>query len=196
METAIIVLAAGASNRMKAIKQLLPYNGTSLLENALQVAEATVTNQIVCVLGANAETIKESTHFSEAISITTNKNWQNGLGQSIAHGLHYIESHFKNIERVVITLADQPFITTAHLNKMIEANRKPETIHATTYQETIGVPVLFSKFYFDELKVLNDDKGAKHLLKRYVKNVISIPTNFENIDIDTEVDYKNLTKKD
>ncbi|MNR58344.1 2-C-methyl-D-erythritol 4-phosphate cytidylyltransferase [compost metagenome] len=57
MQTVNIVLAAGASSRMQKTKQLLLYNGKSLLENALECTIKSKADTTVCVLGAHAEGI-------------------------------------------------------------------------------------------------------------------------------------------
>lgn len=130
--------------------------------------------------------------FPKAISITINKHWENGLGNSISHAVHYVENHFKTAKRILFTLADQPFVDIKHLNKIIETANQPEFIYATKYNDNLGVPALFSKTYFEELKRLKEDIGAKKLLIRHAKNVLPIIPDFENIDIDTVEDYKNL----
>jgi len=54
----IIILAAGASTPMGKPKQLLPYQGRSLLRHITEIAIASKNQPIIVVLGANAEIIK------------------------------------------------------------------------------------------------------------------------------------------
>ncbi|RYE12230.1 MAG: nucleotidyltransferase family protein, partial [Sphingobacteriales bacterium] len=57
MSTGIVILSAGNSSRFGSPKQLLPYRGSSLLQQAILAAEETTYTPIVLVLGAYAEEI-------------------------------------------------------------------------------------------------------------------------------------------
>ena len=52
-KVAILVLAAGASSRMKTPKQLLKIGNQTLLELVLEKAKALTSLHVYCVLGAN-----------------------------------------------------------------------------------------------------------------------------------------------
>mgnify|MGYP000901037785 CR=1 FL=1 len=58
MNIAILILAAGSSSRMGASKQLLPAGKTTLLGVTIEIASQTNANKVFCVLGSNAEAIK------------------------------------------------------------------------------------------------------------------------------------------
>ncbi len=58
----ILILAAGESKRMgERVKQLLPWNNTTLLENAFRQATESQVEDVFVVLGANNEFIKKQT---------------------------------------------------------------------------------------------------------------------------------------
>src|SRR5680860_1232621 len=82
---AIVILAAGASSRMGQAKQLLPWEDTTLLGNAIRKAKASDANSVIVVLGANAESIRMEISESQII-IIENPIWASGLGTSIARG--------------------------------------------------------------------------------------------------------------
>jgi Uncharacterized MobA-related protein len=54
----LIILAAGAATRMGRPKQLLSYQGRSLILHAVEVALASMSQPIIVVLGAYVEQIK------------------------------------------------------------------------------------------------------------------------------------------
>lgn len=191
MKVAVVILAAGAATRMQSIKQLLPYKNSSLLGNAIQSAIESKASATICVLGANAEVIQKTIE-KEAVSITINENWASGLGSSIAHSVNFGEKHFQEIEGIVFTLADQPFVSSEYINLMLDAALDTEKIYASQYPETIGVPVLFPKKYFKDLKKLEGEQGAKKLLQIYQHQVIPVSPDFINLDIDTPEDYKKI----
>ena len=60
-KVAAVVLAAGASTRMSATKQLLPWKDTTLLEYVVRSLEAAGSNQIFVVLGSHRKEILKQT---------------------------------------------------------------------------------------------------------------------------------------
>ena len=75
---AFLVLAAGKSSRMNSIKQLEKINGETLLDIALEKVNSLFPENVFCVLGANADEIKQEI-TSKNIQFINNPNFENGL---------------------------------------------------------------------------------------------------------------------
>ncbi|NET03488.1 MAG: nucleotidyltransferase family protein [Symploca sp. SIO2B6] len=192
---AIIILAAGASTRMGTPKQLLPYQGNSLLGHTIETAIVSACKPVVVVLGANAQQISSQINQTSVIVIK-NPDWYLGMGSSIRTGILFLANYSPIIDAAVITVCDQPFLTTKIINHLIavyHATRKP--IVACQYADTLGVPVLFSHIFFSELATLGETVGAKKIINKYYKEVFSIPFPRGVIDIDTPKDYQQLQTK-
>lgn len=190
---AILLLAAGASSRMGTIKQLLPWKGTSLINHMLKVACSSNASEVVVVLGANAEEIKRVLDTETGASVVYNKSWASGLGKSISLGIEILMEKQPEIQAVLVMLCDQPLIEAGYLNKMITSFHEGKGhIIATAYAENIGVPALFSAPYFTELQSLEDDFGARELLKKYKDETFILSPGNILVDIDTPQDYKRL----
>ncbi|SEQ55772.1 molybdenum cofactor cytidylyltransferase [Hyunsoonleella jejuensis] len=191
----IAILAAGASTRIGSSKQLLKWEDKTLLQHAIHTAKQTTVNKVIVVLGANAEVIASGIKDS-SVSTLINNEWQQGLGKSIACVSNFIMNSEDKSDGLLVLLADQPFVTTEHLDKMILQFVKHENgIIATAYNpKQKGVPVLFDKSYFKELSEITGDDGAKSVLKKYSGQLETIIPNFENYDIDTMSDYNRLKK--
>jgi molybdenum cofactor cytidylyltransferase len=190
---AVLVLAAGKSSRMKTPKQLVKIGNNYLLETVLSKAKSINRNHVYCVLGANTNLIRREIS-SPNIHFIYNSNFNDGLSSSIVSGISELEMKNQNYDAVLVLLGDQPAIEKEYLNAMIALFCKDKSkIVASNYGEKLGVPAIFSKNYFSELKKISGDFGAKDILKKN-KNVISIkmPTNF--IDIDTEKDLQDFKK--
>jgi len=84
---AVLVLAAGQSSRMKSIKQLAKIDQKFLLEITLEKAKKIGLKNTFCVLGANADTIKNQINF-EGIQTIINKNFKDGNCFTILHANH------------------------------------------------------------------------------------------------------------
>lgn len=92
-----------------------------------------------------------------------------------------------------MAVCDQPFVTSAVFENLISESKKTgKEIAASAYSETLGTPVLFHKKYFPELLALKGKEGAKKLIKKYAEDVVAVPFEKGNIDIDTEEDYNQL----
>jgi molybdenum cofactor cytidylyltransferase len=192
----IVILAAGASSRMETPKQLLRWGEDTLITHTIKTALKVKDSEVIVVLGAHYELIeKEIKQYP--ITILKNKDWQLGLGKSIACSADYILNSNPKVDSMLVTLADQPLIDAKFLDRLINTFQKNKAcIVATLYEKGAnGVPAIFDKKYFEELLILNDDKGAKHLLKKYKSSVKTLIPELENVDLDIKADYDMLYKK-
>ncbi|WP_111306991.1 nucleotidyltransferase family protein [Confluentibacter sediminis] len=189
----IVILAAGASNRMGEPKQLLKWGDSTLINHAVHVARKADAKDVIVVLGANFELIHKTMETSKVI-VLNNYHWKMGLGKSIAVAVEYLQKSKQHIDGVLISLCDQPFISSDFLKSMVSKFQPNKNqIVATSYKNAkVGVPVLFDKAYFNELLLLNDDQGAKRILEVHQPNVQILKPPTENMDLDTKEDYINL----
>jgi molybdenum cofactor cytidylyltransferase len=189
---AMIILAAGASTRMGTPKQLLPYQGCSLLCHTIETAMASVCKPVVVVLGANAQQIAAEVN-QYSVMVVENPDWYLGMGSSIRRGILEIANCSESIDAVVITVCDQPFLDSEIINHLVTAyHATGKLIIACEYADTLGVPVLFDRKFFSELANLGETMGAKKLIKKYSEEVFGIPFPLGVIDIDTPEDYQQL----
>lgn len=188
-KVAVLILAAGKSSRMNSIKQLLKIKNKTLLDIAIENAEKINSSPVFCVLGAHATKIKKEV-FAKKTHFIYNKNFEDGLSSSIVCGVEYIEKNHPNFNAILILLADQPQVNTTYLSELIEIYRKNfSKIIVTTYKDNSGVPAIFPKKYFDQLKLLKGDKGAKGFIKSCILETIEVKRKKPFLDIDTEQEY-------
>jgi len=191
---AILVLAAGKSSRMNSIKQLEKINNKTLLDITLEKVNNLFSENVFCVLGANADEIKQGI-TSKNIQFINNENFENGLSASIVSGINYFNENKLNFEGLFILLADQPAIETWYLESMLNLFQKNnDTIIASNYGNKLGVPVIFPKKYFTDLLLIIGDKGAKEFINKRKNEIIypELTTNF--FDIDTKSDLQFFKK--
>lgn len=188
--TAVLILAAGASVRLGRPKQSLLYQGQTLVQKIVSTGLALQSGPVLLVL-------KEGDRIDVQEDVIKIYNPDAGLGMatSIHCGIRYLEIQHPDIETVIITVCDQPFITTGLLQEMITQHRNTQLpIVTCTYGDIIGTPVLFHKTMFKALYSLNGDKGAKQLINQHIQQVGLINFPLGNIDVDTEEDYERLIK--
>jgi molybdenum cofactor cytidylyltransferase len=189
--TALIILAAGESSRLGQPKQNLVFQNQTLLERVIETGLASNCKPVLVVLGANADVINPKIRH-EDLKIIHNPNWAEGVASSIRIAVNKIENG-DQIGSAIIMLCDQPFITTELLSnlqqKQIETG-KP--IVACSYQDAVGVPALFDRSIFGELRALARNDGAKNIIKEHQQDVATIRFEKGSIDIDTQEDYERL----
>jgi molybdenum cofactor cytidylyltransferase len=199
-----VVLAAGASSRLGQPKQLLMFQGETLVARAVRAAAEAGCAPIVVIVGDNGEEIKQSLAIRESRiaspfglegaagpRVVENAEWQRGMGTSIRRGLELLP---KAVQAAVLLTCDQPFLDAAIVRQLIAAREDTgKPIVASSYANTLGVPALFDWSCFDALLALPDSAGAKALIFSRRAEVASIPFARGEIDIDTPEDWERLT---
>lgn len=191
---AVLVLAAGKSSRMKSIKQLEKINQKTLLDITLEKIKNIFFDNIFCVLGANADKIKQEITTTN-INFINNKNFETGLSSSIVAGIHHFKKNNLKFDSVFILLADQPAIDIGYLKSMVFLSE--ENIHkiiASKYVHNFGVPAIIPNKYFEDLILIEADKGAKEFINQHKNDVLCSESSTNLLDIDTKEDLNNYKK--
>ena len=184
-----IVLAAGASRRFRATKQLANYCGEPLVCRAARLAEAVCAERSVLVTGSDWRRVHDACAPLQGFFVR-NEAFESGMGGSIACGVRAVAG---TADAVLLLLADQPLITTPYLQQMIdEWNESDTRIVCSEFAGVVGPPVIFPARYFDELVSLEGDKGARVLLDAHQKRVTKLPCEAAATDIDIPHDLVEL----
>jgi len=191
----IVILAAGSSSRLSRPKQLLEFDGVTLLSHAtIEAANSNACNVIV-VIGAYADLIANEID-GDIVYIVKNENWNEGIASSVRLGLDALLKQTPSIDAVIFMVCDQPFVTSSLLNDLIAKQRETQkAIVASNYGETIGPPALFHQSLFAELMELKGDVGARRIIQLHSDEVATVFFPDGKIDIDTQKDYDVLKKR-
>jgi molybdenum cofactor cytidylyltransferase len=97
---------------------------------------------------------------------------------------------------VLITLLDQPLISGRHFKKMVELFQpgSEEIIVSRSRSGWQGVPVLFDRSYFEALRSLEGDEGARKILQEHPGRIRFVPCEDPPGDMDTPEAYERLRK--
>jgi CTP:molybdopterin cytidylyltransferase MocA len=190
--TGIIILAAGKSSRFGSIKQLLNFQGKTLVQHVIDEATKAEPDTIVIVTGASAKEVSASV-ADRKVTTVFNENWSQGMASGIVAGVQKLMASDSNLEKIIIAVCDQPFVSSALFENLDqEQNKSGKHIVASKYADTIGTPVLFTRKYFDQLLSLKGDTGAKKILETNKEDVATVDFAKGHIDIDTKKDLDNL----
>lgn len=190
---AAMVLAAGASRRLGQPKQLLKYRGETLIERAIRMANEAGAAPVIAVLGAHFEIICASIAFNDSI-LSINDRWQRGIATSIQSGLRTLEVVGKDAAGILIMSCDQPRLTAEHLRALIEAfnAQGQRAIVASAYAGVHGVPAVFPRSVFTDLRTLKGDQGARALFAHPPCSLIALDFEGGEVDIDQPSDLAEL----
>lgn len=181
---AAVILAAGCSSRLGQAKQLVEFKGKTLLERASDAAARVNCGPIIVVIGANAGQIATRMSHSPA-QFVENPDWEQGIGSSIRAGISRVQKAEPAAAAVLLMLSDQPFVGEPQLSRLVQARQKTcKPIVCSQYAETVGVPAIFGREFFDELLQLGE-AGAKGLLIAHSDQCARVPMPEAERDIDT-----------
>jgi len=193
MPVAAIILAAGASRRLGQPKQLLMLGGENLIERAIRLANEAGATPVIAVLGAHHELIRAALPLNLALPVI-NSTWEQGIATSIHAGLAALEDSAPQTPGALILGCDQPRLTAAHLRALLEtfgAQAAPVLV-ASAYAGVLGIPAVFPREVFGELRALRGDRGARALLMQPPCPLVALPFPGGEIDIDLPADLAQL----
>jgi molybdenum cofactor cytidylyltransferase len=160
MSVAAVVLAAGASTRLGAPKQLARLGEEMLLERAVRVAREAGCSPVVVVLGAEFAQVLGNSLLGDAVPVI-NDQWTEGMASSIRLGVRMLEVVAREAAGVVLMTCDMPAVTAAHLRALMASGERT----ASRYAGRSGVPAYFPASNFEALMALQGDAGARELLR-------------------------------
>jgi len=184
-----VVLAAGSSSRLGQPKQLLLYQGQTLVRRAAGAALGAGCAPVAVVVGSERTKIADSLHDLEVI-ILPNESWRRGIGTSIRAGADAL----KDCDALIILACDQPHVGATLIRQLAARHHETQKpIVASAYAGTLGVPALFARSCFEELFLLGDDEGAKILFSARPNEVAQVDFPEGAVDLDTPGDWARLS---
>ncbi len=190
-----LLLAAGGSSRLGQPKQLLLFEGKTLIRRAAETLVNSACEPVVVILGAEIE--RSAAEISDLnVNVQINKDWGSGMSSSINSGVRSLLETEPGLDAVVIALCDQPNIRSADIDQLIRVfNSTGRLIVASQYGDAIGVPALFCKAIFIELLALTGDKGARRIIQGHITDVETVEMDNAAFDIDTVDDADRLISR-
>ena len=191
-----VVLAAGSGSRLgrgpKAL--LVKSNGETLLNSAVQALLLGGCDQVVVVLGAEAERV--AAHLRDVgVKILINDRWSTGMGSSFALGMAAVPPG----AGALVALVDQPGMDAEVVRRLVAAHR-PGRITAAGYRQgneplRRGHPVLFAPEHTQPAAAAAaGDAGARSYLAahRELIDLVDCSDLDTGSDVDTVLDLHLL----
>jgi molybdenum cofactor cytidylyltransferase len=158
-----IVLAAGPGTRFGGTKQLAELRGKPLVQHAVDAATAGGADEIVVVLGHDADRVRAALHLPSTGRWVINHAYAGGMASSLATGLAHADP---GSEAAVVLLADQPGIRALHVRSLMDAFRaRRSPIVRLAFRSGPG-PALVARELWRDVRTLEGDIGARDLIAR------------------------------
>ena len=178
----VLIPAAGASTRLGQAKQLLRRGAVSLIQSAIDTAASCDPLEIIVVTGAYASGVRAAARDAP-VRWVHNERWRDGMGVSIATGAAAIDPGSSG---VLILLCDQWRIGAGDLHTLVSTwYSVPGRVVAAQAGGHYTPPVLFPSDWFDKLRSLDGDRGARSLLASRPGLVTPVPLDNAAFDLDT-----------
>ena len=188
----ILFLGAGSSSRMRGNDKLLnKINGVPQIERILLEALKLKIPIFVTIPATNIER-KLIISKTNAIVIEV-QDPKLGMGHSIAEGIIKITKTYDFLS-LGICPSDLPDLKFGSFKKLMDYFYKsPDMICRPIKRGStrFGHPVIFPKKYFNELKLIEGDKGAQNIIQSNENNLNVYETDDESYfsDLDTPEDF-------
>lgn len=184
-----VILAAGRSKRMGTAKMLLPYEGTTVIQNVVRKVRASGVHSVLVVLGAESDSIK-TVLKNDPVRLVRNPDFDRGMLSSVQCGLRALP---RSATWVLVLLGDQPVLFESVVRTMLRAReRTSKGILVPVFKGRRGHPLLFGLKYKKAALNLDPAVGLRQLLRDHPDDVLEVEVPDRAIldDIDTPGDYR------
>jgi molybdenum cofactor cytidylyltransferase len=168
-------------------KALLPFRGTTFLENILDaIARSPIRNPIV-VVGHHRKEIASRINIP---NLVFNPDYEQGMVTSFQTGIRALPPHSAG---AILFLVDHPIVGPATINVLL-TNFAASRIIIPVFNGRRGHPVLFSAEVLQEILALPASQGANIVVRKDPSRIIEVPVDAPGIlvDIDTPEDFDRL----
>ena len=175
-------------------KQLLPFAESTIVETVVDSMLEAKFNEIIIVVGHCAAEIQEQ--LSERpVKIVFNPDYHEGMLTSAQAGIRTLgESNAFGL-----MLVDQPFITPALIDQVIDAYIGTDKgIALPSYNYKRGHPVIFHRRYANDILALEAESGGvRTLFKKYGDDIHYVTVDTDRVlrDIDYREDYERALQE-
>lgn len=163
-----ILLAAGESNRMGQLKALLPWRNTTLLEHQLRSLLDAGVQQVVVVLGHDADRLKPIVESVDGASWVFNPDYLEGKTTSLKAGVGAVTG--QQASDVLLLNVDQPRNADTVRTLLDRHIASANLITIPTHGGKGGHPILISAELLPELAEIEEEsQGLKAVVRRHAE---------------------------
>ncbi|MFT5174499.1 MAG: molybdenum cofactor cytidylyltransferase [Gammaproteobacteria bacterium] len=180
-----LVLAGGQSRRMGDINKLLaPVDGVPMVLATVRRIIAAGVDEVIVVTGHEAQRVRD-TLTGESVRVVHNPYYDQGLSTSMNAGLAALGV---DVDAALVCLGDMPRVTPRHVHRLLAAFDPTEgrSICVPTFNGKRGNPVLWDRRYFEQMREVRGDVGARHLIGAHDDSVCEVAMDDAGVLLDVD----------
>lgn len=193
MKIAMIILAAGFSERMGALKPLLPIGGESALLRTVSLGRLEKIHSISVVTGHRHEEVEAELALGRAKNVrhVYNSHYADGMFTSVKAGIHSLPG---DIDGFMLLPVDHCAVAPETLEKVIAAFvlSNGRAVVYPTYNGERGHPPLIPYGFAAGIKAYDGADGMRGFLAPYPYEEVEVDDRGILLDMDTPPDYEAL----
>jgi molybdenum cofactor cytidylyltransferase len=185
-----VVLAAGLSQRMGRLKQLLPLEGRPLLQWVVELYHQAGVRQIVVVTGHHAEELRPAIKELGA-SEAHNQLYNDGMFGSVVCGVGALPD---SLDAFFLHPVDLPLVRPLSIACLLRAWRSPAEVLHPTWLGAAGHPPLIGNKWRGKIRAWSGENGLAGLWRQHPQGQREVPVadRFITKDLDLPGDYKAM----
>ena len=187
-----VIMASGMARRFGSNKLLHDFQGEPVMNRILRTMSAAPLAAKVVV--TRHPEIKELCDEQNIPVILHDMPLQS---DTVALGVKALQEMCPEMTGCMFAASDQPCLSAESVTALCEAfQREPAQIWRMSWQGSVGNPVIFPAFTFNELLNLPPDKGGGAVIKKHPELVrtVEVQREQELVDVDTPEILEELLK--
>lgn len=174
-------MASGEGKRFGGNKLMAQFRGRPMIEQILDATEG-FSRRVVVTRSADVEKLCKNRRIPVILHDRPGRN------DTVRLGLEAMGA----VEGCLFCPGDQPLLTRETVEAMARA--AGDSILRLSYGDTVGTPVYFPNWCFEELKELPQGAGGSVLIPKYPHRVQAVPARAEEElwDVDTPEDLEQI----
>ncbi len=168
MRTVALIVANDPGTGFARSKYLEPVRGTAMLEQVVADAAAWPVDEVVLVLGPDAEDIIANAELGDT-TIAIDPEWEEGIAASLRVGIDLL-LRGPGTNRVVVALGDQPGVASETVEAMLQQSSGLGAV-VPKYRYRRGWPVVLCSDLWDLLLGLEGSADLHDMLESHAEGV-------------------------
>ena len=186
---AAIILAAGYSRRMGALKPILKLGDKTILERTIRLFRDLGIEEVIVVVGHGAREIVPIVHDCRARAIM-NGQFKRGMFSSVQAGVKALST---DSHAFFVLPVDIPLVHPRTIKDLLEAYRSGKSkMVFPVYLGKRGHPPLVDACYRNEILSYSGEEGLRAVFRNHENESVQVEVADEMIlsDLDTPADYE------